>query len=100
MRGQVDHLGRWQAIAYMTLAALAITNAAWFYNWRVKANDHHQALMLERSKSPEEIVVYRYQDQPQSATPAPAKLDAEERCMAGQILRKIPNGWAGTGRRC
>lgn len=104
MRRQTpDHSARWQALTYVTIAALAITNAAWFYNWRARAVDHAQVVQQLRRdvKAAEPMIVYQYAE-PRQPTRAqqPPPLAADERCMGGQVLRRIPNGWAGTGRRC
>lgn len=98
-RQKTDHTERWQAIAYVLAAALTITNALWFYNWRVRAVEHHKAITTAQQREPETVVVYQERTERQ-ASQRPARLADDERCMAGQVLRKIPNGWAGTGRRC
>lgn len=95
-----DHAGRWQAIAYAAISAAVLTNAAWFYGWRARAVEHHNELILARASEPEPVIVYRYRDRPERVPPRQAAPAAEERCIYGQILRKIPDGWAGTGRTC
>lgn len=98
---KIDHAGRWQAIAYTLAAVLALTNAVWFYNWRARAVEHHTELTLARSAQPEPVIVREYVERPEPTTRArTTTLADDERCIGGQVLRKIPNGWAGTGRNC
>jgi precorrin-3B methylase len=96
-----DHAAKWQAIAYVLAGVVAISNAVWFYNWRARAVDHHNELTIARSqkKQPEQVIVYREAQRPRESQRRPALAD-DEQCTQGQVIRRIPNGWENTGRRC
>ncbi len=57
-----DHSARWQALTYVAIAALAITNAAWFYNWRERAVQHAHEITAAKQARPPQQVVYQYRD--------------------------------------
>lgn len=97
----------WQAFALLLLSALMLTNAAWFLRGRIIATEHAAANATRASKA-KPTVVYEYRKQTQQPVPLseqrtveiPQPLADGERCMAGLVVRRIPDGWAGTGRAC
>ena len=95
-----DHTGRWQIIAYLAVSVAVLTNAVWFYNWRTQAVEHHNELTTARAEAAGPEIVFEYIEPPQTREATQQSTAAEERCMYGQVLRKIPDGWAGTGRSC
>lgn len=102
----------WFAWTLVLTAVLLLSNAAWFYNWRVRALEHAEALAAVKSK-PErgERVVYEYrgstaarrvqpQPQRQRRTPAVREIVAGEECFNGVIIRRTSAGMESTGERC
>ncbi len=95
---------RWLALA-LTLSGIAfLSNAIWFYNWRVRAVAHHAE--LEQARRVEYVEV---EARPESR-PTPAvyqvragagrKPQGDERCVGGVIVRRSGNGLESSGERC
>lgn len=99
----------WYGWALVALAALVFTNAAWFYNWQVRAADHAQQLSTARTATPPpERVIYEYR-RPQQAEPRATQarhqqptrtLVAGEECFRGTIFRRSAAGIESTGEGC
>ena len=95
----------WYAWTLVALAALVLTNAGWFYRWKVREAEHVEQLnALIASQPPHEPrVIYEYRQPP----PRPAAAAAPERslapgesCFGGVIVRRGPAGVESTGERC
>lgn len=84
--------GTWQAIAYATLSALLLTNAAWFYTSRVHAVEAQEAKQAAAaaqraavSDAAQQVYVRQLDALPQHGPSKP--LAENERCIAGQRVR-------------
>ena len=94
----------WQAMAIVLLALLVASNAAWLHASR----SGNEALLHGPGALPSpERVIYEYPRPAVVATAAPKQvayrstpLAAGERCAGNQVIRRLPNGWEGTGRPC
>lgn len=88
------------------LALLVLSNAAWLHASRSVAAP--SATGPDGRLPAPERVIYEYpKPVPASATPAPTlvtyrttPLQEGERCAGNQVIRRLPNGWEGTGRPC
>lgn len=95
----------WYAWALVALAALVLTNAGWFYRWKVRQAEHVEQVnaLIVRQTASEPRVVYEYRQAPAPPSPAPAqsrKLGPSEACFGGVIVRRGPDGVESTGERC
>lgn len=88
-------LETWQAIAYFALAALLVSNAAWFYRSRVVAVETAAMSTSPAPPAPREVIEYRYApgafdpttDPADRSTSPAAPLAPNERCMNGDRVR-------------
>lgn len=109
---------RWFAWALVAVAALVITNAGWFYRWKIREVEHVErvnALVASQPRA-EPRVVYEYREptaareptsgaaagSPQSARPVAPTRDAAagEECVGGVIFRRTEDGIESSGERC
>lgn len=106
------HSDPWFAWTLVLAGVLLLTNAAWFYNWRVRAVEHAEALAAAMPKAErQERVVYEYVQSPAQAAPrrhrqpqrrvqATRDLVPGEECRGGVIIRRSPGSIESTGERC
>lgn len=101
----------WHAWALLAIAALLLTNAGWFFRWKVREASHVEALNAVIAAQPrhEPRVVYEYR---QATTPPPPAssyrretpplrdLEHDEACFGGTIIRRSGAGIESTGERC
>jgi len=52
----------WFAWTLIAVAALLLSNAVWFYNWRERDVIHAEAIRGANARQPESRVVYEYRD--------------------------------------
>ncbi len=93
----------------LLVGALVITNAVWFYKWRVRAVDHAEALAAATASSiPQERVVYEYRselapervEQIRQRQPVQATLAPNEECRGGVVIKRTSQGLKSSGKRC
>lgn len=87
------------ALAYVLFGALCLSNALWFYNWRVRAVEYHDA--LETAKRSRKIVteqIYIPYQPPEKAGLDTTTADGE--CRAGILFRRSGQMIESTGERC
>ena len=96
----------WQASALVLLALLVASNAAWLHASRSGGDTAGFARAPGHLPSPERVI-YEYPRptaapaaEPVLVTYRSTPLEAGERCAGNQVIRRLPNGWEGTGRPC
>lgn len=96
----------WQATAVVLLALLVASNAAWLHASRSDGDTAGFARAPGHLPSPERVI-YEYPRPTAAAAAAPTlvtyrstPLAQGERCAGNQVIRRLPNGWEGTGRPC
>jgi len=95
----------WQATTGVLLALLVVSNAAWLHASR-SGEGATFARAPAHLPSPERVI-YEYPKPVAAAAAEPVlvtyrstPLEAGERCAGNQVIRRLPNGWEGTGRPC
>lgn len=96
----------WQATTVVLLALLVASNAAWLHASRSNADGSGVTTAPPHLPAPERVI-YEYPQPAAVAAAAPRQvvyrstpLQAGERCAGNQVIRRLPNGWEGTGRPC
>lgn len=92
----------WFAWAMLLIGALALSNAAWFYNWRERTVAHADELAAARSsRATAERVVYEYRQARPAPTTTPTRhLETNEECRGGIVIRRSGNAIESTGEHC
>lgn len=103
----------WQALAFLLLGLLAVTNAAWFYNIRVTRAEAAAARPSPEHRRVENVVYETPERRPlpahapqqtselKSVEPlAEEPLADDERCIEGQRFKRTGNGFASDPRPC
>lgn len=99
----VRHGDRWMALSFALIGALCLSNALWFYNWRVRAVDHHEEIEATKRQAKADaadLEPITYITAPVVEQPAPARLQDNERCRGGIVFRRNGDTLESTGERC
>ncbi len=103
---------RWLALSLALLGITILSNALWFYNWRVRETTHHRQLaqaehITPADSTPVACLMPAASGQPATTMPVPIsppdtfqQPQENERCVGGIIVRRNGNTLESTGQRC
>lgn len=90
------------AATFALAGAVCLSNALWFYNWRVRAVQHHEALEAAKKARPPRQVVYVMHPDAAAIPTAPARrpMANNEQCRGGILFRRDGDTLESTGEPC